>query len=305
MSFVAEVDIREVGPRDGLQIEEPIGTDAKLEFIDALVATGVRRIEVTSFVSPRAIPSLADAEAVAAQLKRWPDVEFSALVAGMGGVRRALAAGVTRLEYVVSASDGHSRANVGRSSEESIALIAPIAELVHEAGGHLEVIVAIAFDCPFDGPTPPQRVAEIARRAVEDGADALAVADTIGTATPIRVTDVLGRVLAAAPGVDVGLHLHNTRGQGLANAWAAYTLGIRQFDSSVGGLGGCPFAPGASGNIATEELVYMFEDGGIPTGVDIDRALDAARLISGHLGKKLPSGMLAAGGPPVPSPRPA
>ncbi|EME23376.1 hydroxymethylglutaryl-CoA lyase [Rhodococcus triatomae] len=301
---MSAVDIREVGPRDGLQIEEPIGTDAKLEFIDALVATGVKRIEVTSFVSPRAVPSLADAEAVAAELKRWPDVEFSALVAGMGGVKRALASGVTRLEYVVSASDGHSQANVGRSSEESIALIAPIAELVHEAGGHLEVIVAIAFDCPFDGPTPPQRVAEIAARALESGADALAVADTIGTATPIRVTDVLQRVLAVAPGVDVGLHLHDTRGQGLANAWAAYSLGIRQFDSSVGGLGGCPFAPGASGNIATEELVYMFEDGGVDTGIDIHRALDAARLISRHLGKTLPSGLLAAGGPPVPGPRP-
>ncbi len=305
MSAAPAVDIREVGPRDGLQIEEPLSTEAKLEFVDALVATGVRRIEVTSFVSPRAVPALADAEAVAAQLTRWPDVEFSALVAGMGGVRRALAAGVTRLEYVVSASDGHSQANVGRSSEDSLALIAPIADLVHEAGGHLEVIVAIAFDCPFDGPTPPERAAEIARRAVESGADALAVADTIGTATPVRVTDVLGRVMAAAPGVDVGLHLHDTRGQGLANAWAAYTLGVRQFDSSVGGLGGCPFAPGASGNIATEELVYMFEDGGIPTGIDVARVLDAARLISGHLGKTLPSGLLAAGGPPVPVPRPS
>ena len=158
MSAAPGVDIREVGPRDGLQIEEPLSTEAKLEFVDALVATGVRRIEVTSFVSPRAVPALADAEAVAAQLTRWPDVEFSALVAGMGGVRRALASGVTRLEYVVSASDGHSQANVGRSSEDSLALIAPIADLVHEAGGHLEVIVAIAFDCPFDGPTPVKAV---------------------------------------------------------------------------------------------------------------------------------------------------
>ncbi|GAB90931.1 hydroxymethylglutaryl-CoA lyase [Gordonia rhizosphera] len=300
MSAVPQVDIREVGPRDGLQIEEPIPTAAKLEFIDALVATGVRRIEVTSFVSPRAIPSLADAEAVAAELGRWPGVEFSALVAGMGGVSRALTAGVRRLEYVVSASDGHSRANVGRSMEESIALIAPIAERVHEVGGHLEVIVAIAFDCPFDGPTPPERVADIARRAMDSGADALAVADTIGTATPGRTTDVLTRVIDAT-GVKPGLHLHNTRGQGLANAWAAYSLGIRQFDASVGGLGGCPFAPGASGNIATEELAYMFEDSGITTGIDIGRALDAARLVSDRLGKRLTSNLLAAGGVPVPS----
>ncbi|MFC9549290.1 hydroxymethylglutaryl-CoA lyase [Rhodococcus sp. NPDC056960] len=296
----AGVDIREVGPRDGLQNEKPIPTAAKLELIDALAATGVGRIEVTSFVSPRAIPALADAEAVAAHLDRWPQVTFSALVAGLGGVRRALAAGLTRLEYVVSASDGHSRANVGRSSEESIALIAPVAELVHRAGGQLEVIVAIAFDCPFDGPTPPERVAEIARRAVLSGADVLSVADTIGTATPVRVGDVLTRVRDAVPAMDLGLHLHDTRGQGLANAWAAYTLGIRHFDASVGGLGGCPFAPGAGGNIATEELVYMFEDGGIATGIDVDETLTAARLAGKLLDTPLGSGLLRAGGRPVP-----
>ncbi|MBC2643753.1 MULTISPECIES: hydroxymethylglutaryl-CoA lyase [unclassified Rhodococcus (in: high G+C Gram-positive bacteria)] len=297
----AGVVIREVGPRDGLQNEKPIPTAAKLELIDALAATGVGRIEVTSFVSPRAIPALADAEAVAAHLDRWPQVTFSALVAGLGGVRRAVAAGLTRLEYVVSASDGHSRANVGRSSEESIALIAPVAELVHQAGGQLEVIVAIAFDCPFDGPTPPERVAEIARRAVLSGADALSVADTVGTATPVRVGDVLTRVSDAVPGMDLGLHLHDTRGQGLANAWAAYTLGVRHFDASVGGLGGCPFAPGAGGNIATEELVYMFEDGGITTGIDLDETLAAARLAGKLLDTPLGSGLLRAGGRPVPA----
>ncbi|MGW0051706.1 hydroxymethylglutaryl-CoA lyase [Nocardia nova] len=290
------VDIREVGPRDGLQIEEPIPIEAKLAFIDALVATGVRRIEATSFVSPRAIPALADAEAVAAQLDRWPGVEFSALVAGLGGVRRALTAGVHRLEYVVSASDGHSRANVGRDSAESIALIDPIAEQVHAVGGQLEVIIAIAFDCPFDGRTPPERVAAIAARAVASGADSLAVADTVGTASPVRTAEVIDRVRAAAPDTELGIHLHNTRGQGLANAWAAYEHGIRRFDSAAGGLGGCPFAPGASGNIATEELAYSFDDGGIETGIDIDRALDAARLISRLLGKPVDSNLLTAGG---------
>lgn len=290
------VDIREVGPRDGLQIEEPIPIEAKLAFIDALVATGVRRIEATSFVSPRAIPALADAEAVAAQLDRWPGVKFSALVAGFGGVRRALTAGVHRLEYVVSASDGHSRANVGRDSAESIALIDPIAEQVHAVGGQLEVIIAIAFDCPFDGRTPPERVAAIAARAVASGADSLAVADTVGTASPVRTAEVIDRVRAAAPDTELGIHLHNTRGQGLANAWAAYEHGVRRFDSAAGGLGGCPFAPGASGNIATEELAYSFDDGGIETGIDIDRALDAARLISRLLGKPVDSNLLTAGG---------
>jgi len=293
-----QVDIREVGPRDGLQIEEPIPTEAKLEFIDALVATGVRQIEVTSFVSPRAIPALADAEDVAAQLNRWPDITFSALVAGLGGVRRALIAGVTRLEYVVSASDGHSRANVGRDSVESVALIAPIAEQVHRAGGLLEVIVATAFDCPFDGRTPPERVVDIAARALAAGADTLSIADTVGTASPVRTGDLIGRVRAVAPEGDLGIHLHDTRGQGLANAWAAYGHGIRRFDSAAGGLGGCPFAPGASGNIATEELVYLFEDGGITTGIDLERALDAARLIPRLLGKPVGSNLLAAGGRP-------
>lgn len=299
--MTADVEIREVGPRDGLQIEEPIGTEAKLTLIDALAATGVRRIEATSFVSPRAVPALADAEAVAAELGRWPQVAFSALVAGPGGVRRALAAGVTDLEYVVSASEGHSAANVGRSVEESIALIAPIAEAVHAAGGSLEVIVAIAFDCPFDGRTPPRRVAEIARRAADSGADALAVADTVGTATPVRTTDVLGRVRDAVPELPLGVHLHDTRGQGLANAWAAYSLGVRRFDASVGGLGGCPFAPGASGNIATEELVYLFEDGGITTGIDLDAVIAAARVADGLLGTSVGGALVAAGGRLVPA----
>ncbi|MEU1960830.1 hydroxymethylglutaryl-CoA lyase [Nocardia sp. NPDC019304] len=301
MTAPAQVEIREVGPRDGLQIEAPIPAEAKLQLIDALVATGVGRIEVTSFVSPRAVPALADAETIAAQLHRWPGVVFSALVAGVGGVRRALTAGMTRLEYVVSASDGHSVANVGRTSEESVALIAPIADLVHAAGGELEVIIAIAFDCPFDGPTPPERVAAIAARAIASGADSLSIADTVGTATPRRTGAVIDLVRAAAPGIDLGLHLHNTRGQSSANAWSGYLHGIRRFDSSVGGFGGCPFAPAASGNLATEELVYLFEDSGIATGIDLEATLDAARLLSRLLGKPADSNLLRAGGRLAPS----
>ncbi|MGW1737546.1 hydroxymethylglutaryl-CoA lyase [Nocardia sp. NPDC001965] len=296
MTGARQVDIREVAPRDGLQNEAPVPTEAKLELVAALAATGVGRIEVTSFVSPRAIPALADAELVASQLHRWPDIAFSALVAGIGGVRRALAAGVTRLEYVVSASDGHSLANVGRTSAESVALIGSVAELVHRAGGELEVIVAIAFDCPFDGPTPPHRVAEIAARAVAAGADSLSVADTVGTATPRRVAEVVDLVRAAAPATELGLHLHNTRGQGLANAWSGHLHGIRRFDSAAGGFGGCPFAPGAGGNIATEELVYLFEDSGIATGIDLAATLDAAALAAGLLGRSADSNLLRAGG---------
>ncbi|WP_280401754.1 hydroxymethylglutaryl-CoA lyase [Nocardia carnea] len=301
MTAPAQVVIREVAPRDGLQIEAPISTAAKLRLIEALVATGVGRIEVTSFVSPRAVPALADAELVAAELHRWPDVQFSALVAGLGGVRRALAAGMPRLEYVVSASDGHSLANVGRTSEESIALIAPVADMVHGVGGELEVIIAIAFDCPFDGPTPPHRVAAIASRARAAGADNLSVADTVGTATPRRTAEVVDLVRAAVPGVEIGLHLHNTRGQGLANAWSGYLHGIRRFDSSAGGFGGCPFAPGASGNIATEELVYLFEDSGIATGIDLPATLAAAGLAADLLGRAADSNLLRAGGRLLPA----
>lgn len=292
------VDIREVAPRDGLQIEDPISTEAKIELIEDLVATGVRRIEATSFVSRKAIPSLADAETVATQLHRWPHVEFSALVAGKGGAIRAIDAGLHRLEYVVSAADGHSFANVGRSSDESAELVGPIAEFVHQAGGELEVIIAIAFDCPYDGPTNPQRVQSLAAGAVAYGADSLSVADTIGTATPLRTRRLLEGVRQVVPDVELGVHLHNTRGQGLANAWEAYRLGISRFDASIGGVGGCPYAPGASGNIATEELAYMFEDGGVDTGLDIDRCLDAARTASRLLDKDLLSNLLSAGGQP-------
>ena len=294
------VTIREVGPRDGLQIEQPISTEAKTELLEALVATGVTEIEATAFVSPRAVPAMADAEAVAALLERWPEVRFSALVAGLGGVRRAIAAGVTDLEYVVSAGDSHSHANVGRGTEESLALVPEVAELVHAAGGRLEVIVATAWDCPFDGPTPPARSLDIATRAAETGADALSIADTIGTTTPGRTIRLMSAVAEAIPDVPLGIHLHDTRGTGIASAWAAHSVGVRRFDASVGGLGGCPFAPGASGNIATEELVYLFEDGGIDTGLDLEACLSATAVAERLLAKPMSSSLYRAGGAPRP-----
>ncbi|SDO76661.1 hydroxymethylglutaryl-CoA lyase [Nakamurella panacisegetis] len=293
------VDIREVGLRDGLQLERPIGLDAKLAIIAALVATGVRRIEATAFVSPRAVPAMADCDQVAAQLHRWPHVLWSALVASPNGARRALDAGFTELEYVVSAADGHSLANVGRTSDDALALTAPIAELVHQRGGHCEVIVAVAWDCPFDGPTPPARTVEIARRATELGADRLALGDTIGTTTPRRVVDLVQAVRSAA-GLDVGVHFHDTRGTGQANVLAAVQAGVTQIDASVGGLGGCPFAPGASGNIATEELVYMLQESGVNTGIDLDAVLVAAGLVEQAVGHPLASSLHRAGGRPKP-----
>lgn len=293
------VSVREVGLRDGLQLERPIGLIEKLAMMDALVSTGVRRIEATAFVSPRAVPAMADCEQVAAELYRWPDVIWSALVASPHGARRALDAGFTELEYVISAVDGHSLANVGRSSDESIELTSEIAALAHAAGGHCEAIIAVSWDCPFDGPTAPTRTVEVARRAAELGADRLALGDTIGTTTPGRVVDLVQRVRATA-GLDVGVHFHDTRGTGQANVLAAVQAGVTQIDASVGGLGGCPFAPGASGNIATEELVYMLEGSGVKTGIDLQKLLGAAALAEKAIGHPLASSFYRAGGCPKP-----
>lgn len=290
------VDVREVGPRDGLQIEKPIDTAAKLRLIEVLAATGVRRIEATAFVSPRAVPAMADAEQIAAAIAQHDGIEWSALVATPGGARRAVAAGITRLEYVVSAADSHSLANVRRTTEQALAAVDEVADVAHEAGGSCEVIIATAWDCPFDGPTDPGRTTAIAHRAVELGADDLCLGDTIGTTTPGRTLSLVGQVRSATPGTELGAHFHDTRGTGLASAWAAVTAGVTRLDASVGGLGGCPFAPGATGNIATEELVYLLEDSGVSTGIDLDRVLEAARVAEQELGHPLPSGLLRAGG---------
>jgi hydroxymethylglutaryl-CoA lyase len=290
------VNVREVGPRDGLQIERPISTERKIAMLEALVATGVGRIEATSFVSPRAVPALADAEEVAGTLARWPQVTWSALVASSRGTTRALAAGVTHLEYVISAADAHSRANVGRSTEESVALVDEIAGQVHAAGGTLEVIIATAWDCPFTGATPVPRAAGVAREAVRRGADALCLGDTIGTTTPRRVLELLDATGDVADGRDVGVHFHNTRGTGIANALAALQAGVTSLDASVGGLGGCPFAPGASGNIPTEELVYLLDGCDVASGIDLDAVVAAAAVTEQAVEHHLPSSLYRAGG---------
>ncbi|MGL4305449.1 MAG: hydroxymethylglutaryl-CoA lyase [Mycobacteriaceae bacterium] len=286
------VDIREVSPRDGLQIEAPISTEAKRQLLTALVETGVSRIEATAFVSPRLVPSMADAVQVASMVEQWPHVQFSALVPNLRGAQRAIDAGITNLEYVISASDGHSRANVGVDSYAATQQMDSIHNLVRSSGGLCEVIIATAWDCPFDGPTPPGRVLDIARHAVTLGVDRLSIADTIGTATPIRVASLYEAVQEFSAGISLGAHFHNTRGAGLANVLAAMSSGVRQFDSSIGGLGGCPFAPGASGNIATEELVYLLEGMGIDTGINLSRAISAAQLAQKLVGRTLSSSLL-------------
>ena len=300
LELPARIDIREVGMRDGLQLEEPVPLDGKLAMLEAIVATGVHRVEVTSFVSPKAVPALADADEVAKHLGRWPDVHFSALVANVRGAVRAIDAGIANLEYVVSAADSHSLANAGRKTADAAASIGEIADLAHEAGGSLEVIIATAWDCPFDGPTDPSRTLDVARSAARQGADQLCLGDTIGTVTPQRTVTLIDAVCDAAPGLDVGVHFHDTRGTGQANALAAILNGVHQLDASVGGLGGCPFAPGASGNIATEELVYWTEDAGIASGVDLAKVVAAAAVTERAVGHPLPSSLYRSGGRSVP-----
>ncbi|GFG68751.1 hydroxymethylglutaryl-CoA lyase [Mycolicibacter senuensis] len=290
-----KVAIREVALRDGLQIEQPIPLRAKLELLSAIAATGVREVEVTSFVSPTKVPALADAAELAAELWRYPDLEFSALVASPGGAARAVAAGLTSIEYVVCASDSFSSANVGRPTADAVAAIGDIAGIAHDAGGSVEIIIATAWDCPFDGPTPMQRVTDVAESAAAAGIDRLAIADTIGTATPRRVTDLIAAVRDIIGDTPLGAHFHNTRGAGLACAYAAVQAGITRLDASAGGLGGCPFAPGATGNIATEDLVYLLGDCGVDTGIDLDAAIAAAAVASSVVGHGLPSALLAAG----------
>lgn len=283
------VSIREVGPRDGLQNEEPVPTEAKIQLLDAVSRTGVGRIEAVSFVHPRAIPQMADADQVWAKAWHNPAVRYSALIPNTRGAQRALAAGFREIEVVVSASDTHNRRNLNRSTAESLDDIAQLIPLVHEAGATLEVIVATSFGCPFEGDIDPNRVAGIVDRVRADGADRIAFGDTTGMGTPRRVRDLLSVV---RPDL---LHFHNTRGTGLANILTALDLGVTEFDASVGGLGGCPYAPGASGNVATEEVVHMLHDMGADTGIDLDALLGAAALAERLVGRPLPSGVLRAG----------
>ena len=286
---------REVGPRDGLQDEDPVPTDGKIALIDALSATGLERIEAVSFVHPRSIPQMADADEVWSRITRNPDVRYSALVPNLRGAERALAAGLIEVEVVVSASDTHNRRNINRSTEESLAELPALVDLVHGRGGTLQVIVSTAWGCPYEGDVPVSRVLHVVAGAAEAGADSVAYGDTTGMATPTRVTRLVGETRSAYPDLPVGLHFHNTRGTGLANVYAALQLGVDDFDAAIGGLGGCPYAPGASGNIASEELVHMLEDMGVATGVDLEALIEVAAQAERLVGRELPSQVLRAG----------
>src|SRR5262249_43776253 len=288
------ISVREVGPRDGLQNEDPVPASAKIALIDQLATTGVSRIEAVSFVRAEAIPQMADADEVWAGVTRDPAIRYSALAPNLRGARRALEAGFAEVEAVVSASDTHNRKNVNRGTEQSLDEIAVMIAEAHQRGAALQVVVATAWGCPYEGDVPVERVLAVAGRAVAGGADAISFGDTTGMATPRRGQGLVGAFRFRHPGPPLNLHLHHTPrpGAGLANVLAALEMGVDDFDASVGGLGGCPYAPGASGNIATEELVHMVEDMGVGTGVDLAAMIEAAAAAERIVGRELPSQVL-------------
>jgi hydroxymethylglutaryl-CoA lyase len=286
----ARATIREVGPRDGLQSEQPLSVEDRAALISSLSATGVPKIEAVSFVSPKAVPAMADAAEVWVRVGRRPDVAYSALVPNRRGAEAAVeAGGFSSLQSFLGASDGYNLKNVGKSVEDSLVDVAEVIEVAGSAGIPVEVSISASFGDPYDGDVAPERVLDLAQRLSEAGVGALSLGDTTGMATPTRVWTVVGLLVDKLPEVPLNLHFHDTRGTAMANVLASLELGITEFDASVGGLGGSPFAPGAAGNVATEDLVHMLTDMGIETGVDLDRVLEAARLVEALVGHPLPS----------------
>lgn len=287
--------IQEVSVRDGFQMEPIfIPTDRKIAFINGLSRTGLAKIEVTSFTSPKAIPALADAEAVMQRIDRVPGVEYAALVPNLRGCERALSCAVDEINLVMSASDSHNLANLRMTPEQSLRQFEQIAGVV-SGRVRLNASLSTTFGCPFDGEVPLSRVLDTIERFVGMGVDGVTLCDTTGMANPAQVARVCEAVKQRWPGMVFTAHFHNTRGMGLANALAAVQAGIDRFDASLGGLGGCPFAPGASGNVCTEDMVHMFEAMGYDTGVDLDALLRLAAELPGIVQHDIPGQVIKAG----------
>jgi hydroxymethylglutaryl-CoA lyase len=281
-----DVELREVGPRDGLQAEAPLSVADRIALVSALVDAGLRQIEAVSFVSPKAVPSMAGAADVVAGLPHVEGVQYVALVPNLKGAQLALAAGIEALAVTISASPAYNEKNVHMSIDESVVAIESICGL----GLPVDGVVSCAFGSPYEGDIAPAEAAALGHRLLEVGCSSLTYADTTGMATPRRVGALVGET-----GPRIGLHLHETRGTALVNAYAALDLGVRRFDTSVGGLGGSPFAAGAAGNLATEDLVHLLDDLGMSTGVDLDRLLGASALVASLVGHPVPSRVAAAG----------
>jgi hydroxymethylglutaryl-CoA lyase len=281
-----DVRIYEVGPRDGLQAEDAIlSTEDKLRFLSMLADAGLREIEATSFVSPQAIPQLADADDLMARLERRPGVRYPVLVPNARGLERAIAAQVDAVCLFTAATEAYVRHNIGMGIDESLAAFAPIAEAASRRRWWLRAYVSTAFGCPYEGEVDAGRVVGVSRRLLDLGADELAISDTVGVAAPADVRRVTDALVEAGIGVErLAFHFHDTRGTALANVMAAMELGVRTFDASTGGTGGSPFAPGAAGNLATEDLVYLLDRQGVTTGVSLDGVLEAALFVAQRLG---------------------
>ena len=294
---LSRIEICEVGPRDGLQSEPRIwSVDERVELIDRLSATGVPRIEAVSFVNPKRVPQMADAEIVMAKIKRPKGVSFAGLALNARGAERAIEAGVDEVRYVVVSSETFNQRNQGATIDESLEGFSQIADKVTNAGLKLSATVAAAFGCPFEGWVEPAQVARIAKQLAEGGSVEIGMADTIGSGVPTQVTEILNLVRdAVGPDIGLGFHLHNTRNTGFANAAAAVNEGVLFLDASVGGLGGCPFAPKATGNIATEDLCFMLRNMGYQTGIDIDAYVETARWAEGFFDMPLPGQVMKAG----------
>jgi hydroxymethylglutaryl-CoA lyase len=298
----AHVEIVEVGARDGLQNEpEIVATADKASLIRRAIDAGVRRIETASFVNPRRVPQMADAEAVMEALGPLPAVTAIGLVLNAKGAERAIATGVNELGAVAIASDRFGIANQAQTSAESVAVASDIVARARAAGRSGQVTIAVSFGCPFEGAVDEGRVVAMAEALAAAAPREIALADTIGVAVPAQVTRLVGKVRAAIGSIPLRAHFHNTRNTGIANAWAALEAGVTTLDSSLGGLGGCPFAPNATGNIATEDLVYLLERSGVSTGLDLDALIASARWLSAMMGKPLPAMVSRAGGFPVPA----
>jgi hydroxymethylglutaryl-CoA lyase len=294
-----DVRIREVGPRDGFQNEpEIIATADKVRLIDQLARTGLRRLEVTSFVRPDVIPQLADADEVLATIDPPDGVALSVLIPNERGLANALRRRdrFHEVSVFLSASETHNRKNVNRSIEESLTGLERVLGRAREDGLRCEGVISVAFGCPYEGHVPPERVFAIARRLIDAGAEEIGFGDTTGMANPVQVRDYFPAAREAlGDGVELTAHFHNTRGQGLANVYSAYEAGVRSFESSFGELGGCPVPKGATGNVATEDVISMLHEIGADTGIDLAKLLDAARAVQAVLGRPLGSHLLTAG----------
>lgn len=292
--YSKSIEIVEVAPRDGLQNEKAlISTDDKVGLVDRAIAAGARRIEVTSFVNPKAVPQMADAEAVCAALPHRDDVTYIGLVMNARGAGRALETGrIDQLGAVAVATDTFAMANQGQTSDGSVEAAKSIVAMARDAGKTGQVTIGAAFGCPFEGEVSEQRVVDMVIALAEAGPVEIGLADTIGVGNPAHVASLIGKVRVAAPQVPIRVHFHNTRGTGLANVWSAVLSGATIVDAAIGGLGGCPFAPGAAGNVSTEDVVYMLERAGIDTGLDLSQLVSANHWLSDVMQRPLP-GMVA------------